>query len=211
MAEPIDSLVQERFRTDDGVFAFPDLDAAIEALLIVATEPPAIDQLVQALEVDVDAISAALDRMVSRNDRGWIVQRHGATVQLTTAPRFALYVRRFLGLERETKLSPAALETLAITAYRQPVSRAEIEYVRGVDCSGVLATLLARGLVEHTPESEQPGRARIYVTTPEFLMRFGLASLTELPELGAIDGVDAAERLADLISEAPMMADAAAI
>ena len=111
-------------------------------------------------------------------------------VQLTTAPRFAEYVRRFLGLERQSRLSAAALETLAIVAYRQPVTRSEIESVRGVDCTGVLATLLQRSLIEAIGRGETPGNPNLYGTTPEFLMHFGLGSLDELPPLGDVNGQD---------------------
>jgi len=202
MSQAVDSVIQERFRTDDAAFSDAELDAVIEALLIVATEPPTIAQLAEALETDMREIRIALERLSALPGRGFVIQRHGDTVQLTSAPRFAAPVRRFLGLERETKLSAAALETLAIVAYRQPVTRSEIEYVRGVDCSGVLSTLLNRNLVENSAAQEGAGRAHLYITTPAFLMHFGMRSLDELPTLGLVNGEDALDQLTMLIADA---------
>ncbi len=202
MSQAVDSVIQERFRTDDAAFSDAELDAVIEALLIVATEPPTIAQLAEALETDMREIRIALERLSALPGRGFVIQRHGDTVQLTSAPRFAAPVRRFLGLERETKLSAAALETLAIVAYRQPVTRSEIEYVRGVDCSGVLSTLLNRNLVENSAAQEGAGKAHLYITTPTFLMHFGMRSLDELPTLGLVNGEDALDQLTMLIADA---------
>jgi segregation and condensation protein B len=202
ISAPTDSLIQERFRTDDVILGEGDLDAAIEALLFAATESPTVSHLAEALQVDEQDIIAAMSRMESQPSRGWILQRHGETVRLTTAPRFAEHVRRFLGLERQTRLSPAALETLAIVAYRQPVARAEIELVRGVDCTGVLATLLNRNLIENSVPVEATVRAHLYVTTPEFLMHFGLSSLDQLPDLGLVHGEDAHDHLTTMMAGA---------
>jgi segregation and condensation protein B len=127
------------------------------------------------------------------------VQRHGETVQLSTAPRFAEHVRRFLGIERQARLSAAALESLAIVAYRQPVTRSEIEAVRGVDSTGVLATLLQRELIECIGRQEGPGNPMLYATTSAFLMHFGLQSLAELPILGEVNGVDGHDYMSDLV------------
>ena len=98
-------------------------------------------------------------------------------------------------------MSSAALETLAIVAYRQPVTRAEIEAVRGVDCTGVLATLLQRNLIEGVGRGETAGNPILYGSTPEFLMHFGLSSLRELPPLGEVNGQDADVHLAELIGQ----------
>jgi len=195
----VDSLVQERFRTDGGFASSDDLAAAIEALLIVAIEPPTVAELAEALETGERAIEQALAQLQNGHLRGFILQRHGDAIRLTTAPRYAEQVRRFLGLERQAKLSAAALETLAIVAYRQPVSRAEIEMVRGVDCTGVLATLLSRTLIENVQDDGGHGKPYLYATTPEFLMRFGLQSLAELPDLGTVNGHDAMQSLTDLM------------
>lgn len=198
----IDSLIQQRFRADDAFLFDSELGAAIEALLMVADAPVHPADIAQAIGVETSEIVAAISDLDDRAGRGWIVQRHGEMVQLTTAPRFAEYVRRFLGIERETRLSSAALETLAIAAYRQPVTRPEIEAVRGVDCTGVLATLLQRNLIEVVGRADSAGNPILYGTTPEFLMHFGLSSLDDLPPLGDVNGQDAEIHLADLMAQA---------
>src|SRR5262245_1508581 len=102
-----------------------DLAALVEPLLLVAPAPPTVEDLAEGIGIPPARIEEALAAIGDQSDRGWIVQRHGAHLHLATAPRFAPYVRSFLGLEREGKLSAAALETLAIVAYQQPVTRAE--------------------------------------------------------------------------------------
>ena len=168
-----------------------ELLALLEALLFVAREPPTVDQLARATGVPRTEIDSALDRMACLENRGWVMLRHRDTVQLASSPRFAEPIRRFLGLERESRLSGAALETVAIVAYRQPVTRAEIEAVRGVDCAGVLATLHSRGLIEAVGRLDSVGHPIQYGTTPDFLRHFGLQSLAELPPLGEVEGRDA--------------------
>jgi segregation and condensation protein B len=179
-----------------------DLVALVEALLLVAPEPVTIDHLARGAEVDPVEIDEALAQLDVDSSRGWIVQRHGKTVQITTAPRFAEQVRRFLGLEREAKLSPAALETLAIVAYQQPVTRSEIEAVRGVDSTGVLSTLINRGLVEIVGRLTTVGNPMQYGTTPGFLQHFGMGSLSDLPPLGLVDGRDIATALQSAVAAA---------
>lgn len=166
-----------------------ELPALIEALLLVASGPVALADLAEVAGARLDEIEAAVERLAEIEHRGWVVHRHRDQVQLATAPRFAGQIRRFLGLEREARLSSAALETVAIVAYQQPVTRATIEAVRGVDSTGVLATLLSRGLVETGGRAETPGQPYQYVTTPAFLQHFGISSLDELPPLGMSDGV----------------------
>ena len=200
VSSPTDNLIQEQFRTDDGYLSGEGIAAAIEALLMVATEPADPEDLAQVMGVDLDEVHAALARVDAHTGRGYILQRHGDLVQLTTAPRFAGYVRRFLGIERQSRLSTAALETLAIAAYRQPVTRLEMEAVRGVDCTGVLATLLQRNLIEVAGRQDTAGSPLLYATTPEFLMHFGLSSLQELPPLGDVNGMDADLHLTDLLA-----------
>lgn len=198
LTQPIDSLIQERFRTDDAFLAGAELDSAVEALLMVATEPTHPDDLALALEIDAIEVMNAVSRLDARAT-GWVIQRHGERLQISTAPRFAEYVRRFLGIERESRLSAAALEALAVIAYRQPVTRSEIERVRGVDCTGVIATLLQRGLIDMTGRQDSPGNPMLYATTPDFLLHFGLSSLADLPDLGEVNGEDAGDSLTDLI------------
>src|ERR1051325_8781949 len=118
-----------------------DLLRHLESLLFVAAEPAEISQLAGALEVSADEIESALGELGERGKwRGIRVQRRGQRVQFASAPEAAPYVEKFLGLTATTRLSQAALETLAIIAYRQPITRPEIEVLRGVDCDGVLRT-----------------------------------------------------------------------
>jgi segregation and condensation protein B len=204
-----DSLIQERFRTDDAFLSDSELMAAIEALLMVAEGPVHPGDLAHAIDVPEQDVTAAIQSFDAQTGRGWVLQHHGELVQLTTAPRYAEYVRRFLGIERQSRLSAAALESLAIVAYRQPVTRSEIEAVRGVDCTGVLATLMQRNLVEAVGRQDSPGTPILYGTTPEFLMHFGLSSLDELPPLGDVNGQDAELHLAELIADAQTEPDRA--
>ncbi len=167
-----------------------ELVALIEALLLVAPEPPTVAELAVAAAVTPARIEEAVTTLASHVDRGWIVQRHGDHLHLATAPRFARQISAFLGLEREGKLSSAALETLAIIAYQQPVTRSEIEAVRGVDSSGVLATLHGRELIEPVSRLAAIGNPFQYGTTVGFLRLFGLSSLADLPPLGSLDSTD---------------------
>lgn len=157
--------------------------AAICALLFVSSGPVPIDTIAQHLDCQPAEAATVLDALEEDLDRlGLALQRlDERQVQIITAPRFAPVVQRFLGLERTVRLSQAALETLAIIAYRQPVTRAELDAVRGVDSSGVLQTLIARGLVEPAGRLATVGNPIQYGTTPEFLRFFGLASLNDLP------------------------------
>ncbi|HEV2065496.1 MAG TPA: SMC-Scp complex subunit ScpB [Thermomicrobiales bacterium] len=177
-----------------------ELAALIEALLLVAPEPPSIDDLAAGAHTCSARVEEALTLLVDRHERGWIVQRHGDRVQLATAPRFAPYLRAFLHLDREARLSSAALETLAIVAYQQPVTRSEIEAIRGVDCSGVLATLHARGLIEPVSRRATVGNPIQYGTSADFLKHFGLGSLADLPPIGQVNGVEGRKALADAMA-----------
>jgi segregation and condensation protein B len=161
-----------------------DIPAALEALLFVSAEPVAPSQLATALEISVSAVEQGLKQLDDElQTRGLRLQRHGGRVQLTTAPEMAEIVERFLGLEATSRLSRAALETLAIVAYQQPVTRPYIEGVRGVSSDGVMKSLLSKGLVQEVGRAEGPGRPILYGTAPDFLQHFGLNSLTELPPL----------------------------
>lgn len=183
--------------TQNASFAIPELAALVEALLLVAPDAPTVADLARTAHVATAEIDAALAWLDQQHDRGWIVQRHGETVSLSTAPRFAAHVRAFLGLEREARLSAAALETVAIIAVQQPVTRAEIEAIRGVDSSGVLATLHGRGLIEGTSRRATVGNPIEYGTTPLFLKHFGLRSLADLPPIGLVNGQDGRRLLED--------------
>ncbi len=158
--------------------------SAIEALLFVAGEPVAVGQLAQALEVDRGLVEEALALLAQEyTERDLRIQREGEEAQMVTAPGCAPYVERFLGLQFSGRLSTAALETLAIVAYRQPITRAEVEAIRGVNCEGVLKNLVARGLAEEVGRLDRVGRPIVYGTTFQFLQYFGLSDLAELPEV----------------------------
>jgi len=160
------------------------LPVMVESLLFVASEPVPIMQIAEALEVKLAEVEQALVELNAEIvARGVRVQRKGDKVQLTTQPECAPYVERFLGLDLTTRLSKPALETLAIIAYQQPVTRAQIEHVRGVNCDAVLATLLNRGLIEELGRLETAGRPIQYGTTFAFLQHFGLRGLEDMPSL----------------------------
>lgn len=180
-----------------------ELGALVEAILLVSPEPPTIDEIATGTGLPVEDIESGVTWLEDQRDRGFIVQRHGRRLSLASHPRFADHVRSFLGLDREAKLSSASLETLALVAYQQPVTRSEIERVRGVDSSGVLATLHARGLIEPVARLATVGNPIQYGTTSVFLNHFGLQSLDELPPLGMIDGKDGAKLLASARDEPP--------
>lgn len=161
-----------------------DLAARVESILFVAEEPVSGYQLAQALEVGRDEIERALDELVDDyRERGLRLQVCDGAVQLTTAPEAARHVERFLGLESRMEVSQAALEALAIIAYRQPITRPEVEALRGVGSDSVLRTLLSAGLIDRVGREDAVGRPFLYGTTPEFLQHFGLESLDELPKL----------------------------
>ena len=180
-----------------------DLPALLEALLLVSPEPAQLRDLASTADVPIADVEDALCRLGNDPSRGWVVIQHRGAAHLSSAPRFAAHVRRFLRLDREARLSGAALETLALIAYRQPVTRAEIEALRGVDCSGVLATLHARDLIEVSGRLPTVGNPNQYVTSIEFLRQFGLRSLSELPSLADMSS-DGAERIfEEILARAP--------
>lgn len=171
---------------DDGAKSqgIPSLTVLVESLLFVADSPVSVTRLAEALEATPGQVERALDELeAAYRERGLRLQRAGSRVQLVTAPEAAPAIERFLGLEARTHLSRAALETLAIIAYRQPVSRPEIEAIRGVNSDSALRTLLSVGLIEEVGRAPTVGRPILYGTTFDFLQHFGLRSLEELPPL----------------------------
>ncbi|MBV6394662.1 MAG: Segregation and condensation protein B [Anaerolineales bacterium] len=160
------------------------LTARLEALLFVAAEPVANQQLAAALETTTTAVEQGLRALEeSLASRGLRLQRHGGRVQLTSAPEHAELIERFLGLEATTRLSRAALETLSIIAYQQPVTRPQVDSIRGVNSDAMLKSLLSKGLVMESGRTDGPGRPILYSTTPEFLQHFGINSIRDLPQL----------------------------
>jgi segregation and condensation protein B len=162
-----------------------ELTGALIAMLFASAEPAAIGALGRTVGYDVRRIRKALEEAQPDLARlGLVLQWHGADhLQISTSPDHSALVRRYLGIERSSRLSPAALEVLAVIGYRQPVTRPEIDAVRGVDSSGVIQTLLARELIEPTGRLQAPGNPIQFGTTGEFLRLFGLSGLDDLPEL----------------------------
>ena len=169
----------------------PEMAASLEALLFVAPGPVTPTQLAVALEkpvADVEAGLQALSNQYTQNRGGLSLQWHAGRVQLTTAASLGQVVERFLGLEATSHLSRAGLEALAIIAYQQPVTRPQLDAIRGVSSDGVLKSLLSKGLIQEEGRAEGPGRPILYGTTPDFLQYFGLDSLQGLPPLETFEG-----------------------
>ena len=160
------------------------LSVKLETLLFVAPEPVTTAQLAAALDVAPSVIERGLHELdASLANRGLRLQRHAGRFQLTTAPELADLIERFLGMEATTHLSRAALETLAIVAYQQPVTRPQIDSIRGVNSDSMMKSLLHKGLILESGRADGPGRPILYSTSPEFLQHFGLNSILEMPPL----------------------------
>ncbi len=168
----------------------PSFDALVEALLFVAPGPVTLAQIAAGSEVSLEQIEAGLQALKQRYNSqggGLAIQEHRGKFQLTTRPVFGPPIEKFLGLQATSRLSRAALETLAIVAYKQPVTRPRLDEIRGVNSDGVIKSLLSKGLIEETGRAEGPGRPIIYATTADFLQYFGFSSLEELPPLDVGD------------------------
>jgi len=158
----------------------------IEAILFVAGDAVDIRDLVRALGTDEKKVRKALQDLESEydfNQRGFMIKRFGEKVQLATRPLYAEDVVRLLQPVQKQSLSQAAMETLAVVAYRQPVTRADVEQIRGVKCDYSLQSLTAKGLIQEVGRKETIGRPILFGTTDEFLSRFGIESLDKLPPL----------------------------
>ncbi len=184
------------------------LKTLVESLLFVAEGPVTIAALARALEVDaaqVEDVLAELKRDYA--ERGIRVQRARDKVQLVSAPDAAPAIEKFLGIDGSGHLSPAALETLAIVAYRQPITRPAIESVRGVNCDGVIHSLLTRGLIQEVGRQESAGRPILYATTFDFLQHFGLRDVEDLPPLEEQTEKVLAEAVAEVQSASQAIAE----
>jgi segregation and condensation protein B len=161
------------------------ISALIEALLFVSSTPISIGQLSAALDESQGSVKTALDELEQKYKQvsGLRIQRKGTKAQLTTAPELSNLIENFLGVENTSTLSQASLETLAIIAFKQPITRPVIEEVRGVNSDGVVRNLLSKGLIEELGRAEGLGRAILYGTSSDFLSHFGLNSLDDLPAL----------------------------
>ena len=160
------------------------LKANLEAVLFVAPVSVTLSQLASALDISEREVEKVLTQLgEDYQERGLRIQRHAGRIQLTTAPEAGESVERFLGMEITTYLSQAALEALSIVAYEQPVTRPQVDSVRGVNSDGVMKSLLHKGLIQDIGRADGPGRPILYATTPEFLQQFGLNSLEEMPPM----------------------------
>ena len=162
-----------------------ELTPLVEALIFAADGPIKAERMAEALELPLAEVLAALDALAAdyaEHPRGFFLQQVAGGYQLRTRPEYADYLRK-LGHSRPFRFSRPALETLAIIAYRQPVTRSEIEYLRGVDSGSVLKTLLEKRLLRILGKKDVPGKPMIYGTTREFLELFGLPDLSALPTL----------------------------
>ena len=169
------------------LFASPEPLTQTRINLIFETDPPKLDEVVKEL-----------NRHYEKANRSFKIQGIAGGFQLTTLPEFDIWIKRMLDKSGKLALSTAALETLAIIAYKQPISRFNVESIRGVDCSGVIKTLLSKGLVRIKGRDEGPGRPLLYATTDKFLENFGVNRISDLPKLKEIadlnDG-DSAEKM----------------
>ncbi|MGE4548837.1 MAG: SMC-Scp complex subunit ScpB [Intestinibacillus sp.] len=168
-------------------------EAIIEAILFAAGDAVALERLENVLETDRDSVLRAVQALADRYDFercGIMLARMENKVQLCSRPDYADYVRRATESRRPPSLSPASLEVLSIVAYRQPVTRAFIEQVRGVDSSGTVASLVEKGLIEEYGRLDVPGRPVLFRTTPAFLRTISISSLEELPSLPELTGTE---------------------
>ena len=163
-----------------------ELTSAFEAVLFSGGEPQSIDRFSQVFDITpekVVKVMEALEKRLNEQKSGLELLRLDNTYQLATKAEYADYIKKMFDIRRRTPLSPAALEVLAVVAYNQPVTKSFIEQVRGVDCSGVLTTLVEKGLIEERGRLELPGKPLLYGTTKNFLRCFGINDLSELPPL----------------------------
>ncbi|MBO5746241.1 MAG: SMC-Scp complex subunit ScpB [Clostridia bacterium] len=165
-----------------------ELVPSFEAILFAAGEPVDIEKFCTVFEVDDVTVEQVMDMLSDRLENSGSslkLLRLDFAYQLCTKKEYAEKIRAVLDLRRKTPLSQAAFEVLAVVAYNQPVTKAYVEQVRGVDCSGVVSTLVEKGLLEEKGRLELPGRPLLYGTTQNFLRCFGLKNLDELPEVPA--------------------------
>jgi len=179
---------------------------AVEAIVMVAEEPVPPGLMAQLIEIPTGQVEAICDQLAEEyraEGRGFELVRIAGGYRFRSHPDAESYVKRFVVSGQSSRLSSAALETLAIVAYKQPLSRAQVSAIRGVNAEGAMRTLQHRGLVQEVGRDPGPGQARLFATTPAFLERLGLDSIDELPPL--VDFVPGAEVIEAL--ETSLMAD----
>lgn len=162
---------------------------AIESVLFVSGRPLERTELRKLLDIDDERLTQGLytlEHDLESHGRGIRLQRLGTQVQLVTAPEHARFIAALLGLPMTARLTTAAMETLSVIAYRQPVTRAQIETIRGVNSDRALASLIQHGLVVEVGRAPTVGRPTLFATTPEFLQQFGLTNLDQLPQIALV-------------------------
>ncbi|HCA04408.1 MAG TPA: SMC-Scp complex subunit ScpB [Ruminococcaceae bacterium] len=163
-----------------------NIKAAIEAVLFASGDSVELSRIASALEISEEQAQEQIDALISdynQAERGIMIIKLKQSYQMVSRREYAAQIRTVMDLRRNTPLSQAALEVLAVVAYNQPVTKAFVEQVRGVDCSGVIGSLTSKGLVEEKGRLELPGRPLLYGTTEHFLRCFNISSLEELPPL----------------------------
>ncbi len=162
------------------------LQAAVEAILFASGEPVELDKIAEVLEIEPDVCEQVILNLSAKLDErnsGICVLKLDNMYQLSSRTEYAEVIRDVLELRKNTPLSAAAFEVLAVIAYNQPVTKSFVEQIRGVDCSGVISTLCQKKLIEEKGRLDLPGRPLVYGTTPDFLRCFSISSLDELPDL----------------------------
>ncbi len=181
-----------------------EMQAATEAMLFACGEPLEIDRIAEILEIDVENAESLVLNLAAKyddNNSGIKIVKMDKKYQICTRKEYAEQVRDILDMKKNSPLSQAAFEVLAVVAYNQPITKAYIEQVRGVDCSGVISTLCQKGLIEEVGRLELPGRPLIYGTTAEFLKCFCITSLDDLPDIPELNEKPVEEQEAEIEME----------
>jgi len=181
-----------------------EMQAAAEAMLFACGEPLEIDRIAEILEIDVENAESLVLNIAAKyddNNSGIKLVKMDKKYQICTRKEYAEQVRDILDMKKNAPLSQAAFEVLAVVAYNQPITKAYIEQVRGVDCSGVISTLCQKGLIEEVGRLELPGRPLIYGTTAEFLKCFCINSLDDLPDIPELNEKSVEEQEAEIEME----------
>ncbi len=188
--------------SENGQSTEGSLTGKIEAILFVAGEAVGIRELARALQINEKDLAEALNRLGDEYDyeqRGFLLKRFGDKVQLATRPLYSEDVLRLLQPVQQQSLSQAAMETLAVVAYKQPVTRAEVEQIRGVKCDYSLQSLMLKGLIREAGRKDTIGRPILYMTTDTFLSHFGIRGLEDLPPLPEAEVKDETDEPEELI------------
>lgn len=180
-----------------------EMQAVVEAILFACAEPIEYERIAEALEIEpeyAENLLINLGASLDERNSGICLIRMDNQFQLCTRSQYSDKVRAVLEIKKNTPLSTAAFEVLAVVAYNQPVTKSFVEQVRGVDCSGVMSTLCQKGLVEEKGRLDLPGRPLLYGTTPEFLKCFSIETLDDLPDLPDREDIPKKQELPDQLT-----------